>query len=275
MNILFLGDLVGEVSFYYLKKNLRNIINKFNISFVIVNGENVFNGYGITPKICEELFNIGVDVVSSGNHIWDQEEIIPYIAKNQNLLKPLNLDYQNTGNGYGLFLSSKGNKILVINLICNLFMKRAVDLFKCVDELLKKFQLKKNCDAIIIDLHGEAASEKQAFANYVDGKVSAVIGTHTHVPTSDLRILQNGTAYQTDAGMCGDYDSVIGGEKKAWIEKFIYKTRFKTINACSTNQTLCGVIIKICNNNGLSSIVKQIIIGDTIENKIPNAKYFT
>ena len=153
-------------------------------------------------------------------------------------------------------------------------MQKAADLFEATEKLLKKFQLKRDCDAIIIDLHGEAASEKQALANYVDGKVSAVIGTHTHVPTSDLRILKNGTAYQTDAGMCGDYDSVIGGEKKAWIKKFINKTGFKTINASNSNQTLCGVIIKVCKDTGLSSKVKQIIIGDIIENKIPDEKYF-
>ena len=274
MNILFLGDLVGEISFFYLKKNLKNIVNKFNISFVIVNGENVFNGYGITPDICEDLFSLGVNVVSSGNHIWDQEEIIPYIAKTENLLKPLNLDYQDAGHGYGIFLNSEGKKILVINLICNLFMKRSLDLFHTADKLLKQYKLKQNCDAIIIDLHGEAASEKQAFAYYMDGRVSAVIGTHTHVPTADLRILKNGTAYQTDTGMCGDYDSVIGGEKKAWIDKFQNKTKFKAIKSCSSNQTLCGAIIKICNNTGLSSTVKQLILGDTIENKIPNEKYF-
>ena len=158
--------------------------------------------------------------------------------------------------------------------MCNLFMRKSKKLFDSIDELLSKYKLKKNCDAIIVDLHGETASEKQAFANYIDGRATAVIGTHTHVPTSDLRILPKGTAYQTDAGMCGDYDSVIGGEKEAWIKQFTGDMNKNTINSCSKNVTLCGVIIKICTKTGLSNKVKQFIIGDTIENKIPNEKNF-
>ena len=274
MNILFLGDLVGENSVLFLKKNLTNIKKKYNISFVIVNGENVSMGYGITPKVCEEIFNLGINVISTGNHIWDRSEIIPYIAKNNCLLKPLNMKTSSAGKGFGFFFNSEGKKVLVINLMCNLFMRKSEDLFLSIQKLLLEFKLKKNCDAIIIDLHGEAASEKQAFANFIDGKVSAIIGTHTHVPTSDLRILPKGTAYQTDAGMCGDYDSVIGGEKEEWIDKFLNKNAHKKINCSKKNITLCGAIIKICKNTGLSSKVKQIIIGDTIENKIPDEKYF-
>ncbi len=274
MNILFLGDLVGEISFFYLKKNLKNIVSKYNINFVIVNGENVANGYGITPKFCEDLFSLGVNVISTGNHIWDQKEIIPYIAKNSNLLKPYNLNSDSAGYGHGVFLTASNNKILVINLMCNLFMRKSKDLFESIDILLSKYELKKNCDAIIIDLHGEAASEKQAFANYIDGRATAVIGTHTHVPTSDLRLLPKGTAFQTDAGMCGDYESVIGGETEGWIKQFLDKSRYNPINSCSKNVTLCGVIIKICTETGLSSRVKQLIIGDSIENKIPNEKHF-
>ena len=274
MNILFLGDLVGEISFFYIKKNLKNIVKKYNISFVIVNGENIANGYGITPKLCDDLFSLGINVISSGNHIWDQKEIIPYIAKNNKLLKPHNLVNDSAGYGHGIFLTESNDKILVINLMCNLFMRKSKKLFESIDDLLSKYKLKQNCDAIIIDLHGETASEKQAFANYIDGRATAVIGTHTHVPTSDLRILPKGTAYQTDAGMCGDYDSVIGGEKEAWIKQFTGDMNKNTINSCTKNVTLCGVIIKICNKTGLSNKVKQFIIGDTIENKIPNEKNF-
>ncbi len=275
MNILFLGDLVGINSFNYLKKNLSNICKKYNINFVIANGENVYQGYGITPDICNDLFLAGVNVVSSGNHIWDQKEIIPFIAKNNNLLKPVNLSIQSAGNGFGLFKSNNGKKVLVINILCNLFMRKSENLFKSIDALLKIYKLNRNCDAIIVDLHGEAASEKQAFANYIDGKVSAVIGTHTHVPTSDLRILPFGTAYQTDAGMCGDYDSVIGGNKKEWIDKFLKNPDFKKIAPSTDQNTLCGVIINVSEDTGLSSVAKQLIIGDILENKIPNEKYFS
>ena len=274
MNILFLGDLVGENSFYFLKKNLKNICKKYNICFVIANAENVSGGYGITPKISDEIFNSGVDVISSGNHIWDQKEIIPYITKNNNLLKPNNFSTEAVGSGYFLATDNQNKKILVINLMCNLFMRKSDDLFESVNEIMKKFKLKENCDAIIIDLHGEAASEKQAFANYLDGKVTAVIGTHTHVPSSDVRILPYGTAYQTDCGMCGDYDSVIGGDKKKWIENFIKKPGFQKIFPAAINNTLCGVIIKVFEDTGLSSIAKQLIIGDVLENKIPNEKLF-
>ena len=274
MNILFLGDLVGKKSIGYLKKNLGNIKNKYKIELTIVNGENVFNGYGITPEYADELLTIGVDVISSGNHIFDQKEIIPYLARNKDILKPFNLDKSTAGHGHVLFKTNNEKNILVINLMCNLFMKKSNNVFDSINLLLDRYELKRNCDAILIDLHGEVASEKQAFANFIDGRVSAVIGTHTHVPTSDLRVLPNGTAYQTDAGMCGDYDSVIGGNKNAWIEKFLKNPHHKKIETSSKGITLCGAIIKICNKTGLSNMVKQLILGDTIENKIPNEKYF-
>ena len=274
MNILFLGDLVGENSFYFLKKNLSNICVKYNINFVIVNAENVAGGYGITPEISNNLFKTGVNVISTGNHIWDKTEIIPYIAKNHNLLKPNNLTNQSVGQGLIMCEVKKNKKILVLNLLCNLFMRKSENLFESVKNILKNYKLKKNCDAIIIDIHGEAASEKQALANYLDGKVTAVIGTHTHVPTSDLRILPHGTAYQTDAGMCGDYDSVIGGEKNKWVENFLIKPGFEKIKPASINHTMCGVIFQVCEDTGLSSLAKQLILGDILENKIPDEKLF-
>ena len=274
MNILFLGDLVGENSVYFLKKNLRNICFKYDINLVITNAENVAEGYGITPEISNNLFQAGVNVISTGNHVWDKSEIIPYIAKNYNLLKPNNLTNQSVGQGFVLYETKTNKKILVINLLCNLFMRKSNSLFESIDNIMDNYMLKKNCDAIIIDIHGEAASEKQALANYLDGKVTAVIGTHTHVPTSDLRILPHGTAYQTDAGMCGDYDSVIGGDKNKWIENFVKKPGFQKIKPASKNHTMCGVIIKVFEDTGLSSVAKQLILGDILENKIPDENLF-
>ncbi len=274
MNVLFLGDLVGENTLPFLNKNLPNIIKKYNISFVIVNGENLADGYGITPNLCEQLFELGIDVISSGNHIWDQEKIIPYIAKKQNLLRPLNYPKKTPGKGLGTFKDKLGNKIVVVNILCNLFMQKSENAFVEIKNLLKDVKLKKNCDAIFIDLHGEVASEKQALAYMIDGKVTAVLGTHTHVPTCDLRVLPNGTAFQTDTGMCGDYESVIGGNINSWIEKFEIKNNYKKICSSKRNVALCGAIIKVNKDNGLTSLVEQIIVGKVLDNKIPNEKLF-
>ena len=274
MNILFLGDLVGENIVPFLQKNLPPILKKYNISFVIVNGENLANGYGTTPELCERLFEIGINVISSGNHIWDQEKIIPYIAKQKGLLRPVNDSDAAPGNGFGSFFDKNGNKIVVINILCNLFMKKSKNAFIEIKKLLESFKLKNNCDAIFIDLHGETASEKQAFANMVDGKVTAVLGTHTHVPTSDLRLLPKGTAFQTDTGMCGDYDSVIGGDKHAWIKKFEINNSFERINSSNSNIAICGAIIKVNKDSGLSTYVDQIIIGKVLKNNVPSEQPF-
>ena len=169
MNVLFLGDLVGETTLYFLKKNLTNIIKKYDLSFVIVNGENLANGYGITPNMCDRLFKIGIDVISSGNHIWDQEKIIPYIAKQKKLLRPLNYSDNVPGNGLGIFKDRLGKKVVVLNIQCNLFMQKAKNAFSEVKKILEKIKLKINCDAIFIDLHGEAASEKHLETVWIKG----------------------------------------------------------------------------------------------------------
>ena len=274
MNILFLVDLVGEKTLYFLKKNLPNIIKKYDLNFVIVNGENLANGFGITPDMCEQLFEIGIDVISSGNHIWDQAQIIPYISKQKKLLRPANYSEKTPGKGIGVFKDKLGNKIVVINILCNLFMQKAKNAFEEIKKILKEIKLKVNCDAIFIDLHGEVASEKQALANMIDGKVTAVFGTHTHVPTADLRILPNGTAFQTDTGMCGDYDSVIGGNKSSWIKKFEFENNFEKINSSNQNVALCGAIVKVNKDNGLSSFAEQIIVGKVLTNKLPREELF-
>ena len=274
MNLLFLGDIVGEKSLLFIKKNLRRIINYYSISFVVANGENVANGYGIKQSHCEDLWMAGVDVLSSGNHIWDQDEIIPFISKEKKIIRPQNYSDNLPGKGYSVYCNKNKNRILVVNMACNLFMKKSSCPFENIKSILKKNKLKKNCDAIIIDLHGEAASEKQAFANMIDGKATAVFGTHTHVPTSDLRVLPNGTAFQTDTGMCGDYNSVIGGEKNVWIKNFSSEGVRLKINSANVNNTICGAIIKICDASGLTLEAEQIIVGDILENKKPNRNKF-
>ncbi len=193
MNILFLGDIVGKSGVNSLVKILPKFKQDYKIDFVVTNGENAADGYGILPSICEELFSAGVDVITSGNHIWDKSEIIPYIARSNRLLRPLNYPEQSPGSGSSIYNDKRGRKILVINIMCQLFMEPLDNPFIIIEKELNKHNLGENVSAIIVDVHGEASSEKIALANHLDGKVSIVIGTHTHVPTSDLQILPFGT----------------------------------------------------------------------------------
>ena len=227
MKILILGDIMGNSGKKTIQENLSKIIKDKKIDFTIVNGENAAeDGRGITKDIAGELFNLGVDVITSGNHIWDKKETAEFISEEERLLRPENLAAGSPGKGHGIFLSkSKKHKVAVINLMGNVFMKKTEDLFTAAQNLQNKIKLKKNADFIIVDLHGEITSEKMAMGHYFDGKATAVVGTHTHVPTADTRILDNGTAYQTDIGMCGDYNSVIGMNKENSIMKFLNDTK--------------------------------------------------
>ena len=224
MKILFLGDVVGNSGTNAIKKNLASIIKENNIEFVIVNGENSFqSGVGISDNIANEFFSCGVDVITTGNHVWDQKETIEYINQETRLLRPLNMPEELPGKGYGIFKAKNGKKICVLNLMGNVFMKKSNDVFECSKQFLNNYKLKNNYDFLIVDFHGETTSEKMAIGHYFDGEATLVVGTHTHVPTNDARILKKGTAYQTDAGMCGDYDSVIGMNKENSINKFFKK----------------------------------------------------
>ena len=276
MNLLILGDIMGASGRKALSNELPDIIKTHKIDFVIVNGENASDdGRGITQEIAYEFFKIGVDVITSGNHIWDKKETTDFIEKENRLLRPANLVNGSPGRGYKIYFSKdKKFKVGVINLMGNIFMKKTEDVFKTAKEICNKLKLKKDVDFLVVDFHGEITSEKMAAGHFFDGKATCVVGTHTHVPTSDLRILPHGTAYQTDAGMCGDYDSVIGGEKNKWIENFVKNPGFQKIKPASINHTMCGVIIKVFEDTGLSSVAKQLILGDILENKIPDEKLF-
>jgi len=195
-----------------LKNKLPKIIIENKIDFVIVNGENAADdGRGITKIIADDLFLRGVDVITSGNHIWDKQETTDYIDKERRLLRPANLAEGSPGKGYEIYISKNNKyKIGVINLMGNVFMRKTDDVFQTAKNVSKKLVLKKNVDFLVVDFHGEITSEKMAMGHFFDGLSTCVVGTHTHVPTADTRILENGTAYQTDIGMCGDYNSVIG-----------------------------------------------------------------
>ena len=221
MKILFLGDVLGPSGCKSVQGYLPQIKKKNKIDFVIANGENAADsGVGITEKITEDLYNAGVDVITSGNHIWDQKETIEHIAREKRLLRPENFIEGTPGRGFETYIATSGEKIAVLNLMGNIFMKKCDDVFKTAEKIFNKFKLKKDADFIVVDFHGEITSEKMAMGHYLDGKATLVVGTHTHVPTSDFRVLEHGTAYQSDTGMCGDYNSVIGMNKENSLKKF-------------------------------------------------------
>ena len=223
MKILILGDLMGNSGKKAIQENLSKIIKDKKIDFTVVNGENVAeDGKGITKDIAEELLNLGVDVITSGNHIWDKKETTDYIDKENRLLRPANLAEGSPGKGFEIYLTkNKKYKIGVINLMGNVFMRKTNDVFQTAKNISEKIVLKKNVDFLVVDFHGEITSEKMAIGHFFDGLSTCVVGTHTHVPTADTRILEKGTAYQTDIGMCGDYNSVIGMNKENSIKKFL------------------------------------------------------
>ena len=261
MKIIFLGDIVGRSGCLSVKRYLQNIIKDNNIDFVIVNGENAADqGVGITEKITNELFNCGVDVITTGNHVWDQKETVNHIEREKRLLRPDNLQENSPGKGFEIYKSKKGFKIGVLNLMGNIFMKKSNDVFISANEFLKKNKLKENYDFLVVDFHGEITSEKMAMGHFFDGKATLVVGTHTHVPTNDARILKNGTAYQTDAGMCGDYNSVIGMNKENSLNRFMKKNSIKHFPA-EGEASLCGVIVSCNPNSGLAENIETFIFG--------------
>ncbi|MDC0529705.1 TIGR00282 family metallophosphoesterase [Pelagibacteraceae bacterium] len=263
MKLLILGDVMGLSGRDALKDKLPKIIIQNKIDFVIVNGENAADdGRGITQNIAEEFFSKGVDVITSGNHIWDKQETTDYIDKENRLLRPANLAEGSPGRGFEIYITkNKKYKIGVINLMGNVFMRKTDDVFQTAKKISTKLILKKNVDFLIIDFHGEITSEKMAMGHFFDGLSTCVVGTHTHVPTADTRILEKGTAYQTDIGMCGDYDSVIGMNKENSVKKFLKdKNAIKHFPA-EGEGTLSGIIVETDLETGLAKQVTRLIDG--------------
>ena len=261
MRILFLGDIVGPSGCNVVKKFLPDIIKKRDLDFVVANGENAADsGLGITEKISKELFSCGIDVLTTGNHVWDQKETINHIERETRLLRPENLSKSSPGKGFGIYKSKNGFRVGVLNLIGNIFMKKSDDVFEAATIFKNKYKLKEDYDFLVVDFHGEITSEKMAMGHFFDGNATLVVGTHTHIPTNDVRILINGTAYQTDAGMCGDYDSVIGMDKKNSLNRFLKKNSIKHFPA-EGNATLSGIIVECNPNNGLAYKAQPFIYG--------------
>ncbi len=268
MNILVLGDVMGPSGVKAIKEKLPQIIKEKNVDFVILNGENAAdNGVGITKKNSEDLFNAGADVITSGNHIWDQKETEEFILKEKRLLRPENSLKPVPGEGMGIFISKNNMKVAVINLMGNVFMKKSEDVFEAAKKFVEKFKLKKDADFIVVDVHGEITSEKMAMGYLFDGKATIVVGTHTHVPTSDQRIMEKGTAYQTDIGMCGDYNSVIGMDRDNSLNKFLKETSSKKHFPSLGEATISGLLVTADDKTGLAKKIQPIILGGVLQER--------
>ena len=254
MKIVFIGDIVGKEARHKFIESIPKIKNEYEPDALIVNAENAAAGFGLTKKIANQLLDAGVDAITLGNHAWDQREMLSYIEECPKIIRALNYPSGVPGKGYYELTLQNDKKILIIQVMLRLFMGLPLDdPFSVTKNLLQREKLGSTCNAIFIDMHGEATSEKNAFGHYFDGKVSAILGTHTHVPTSDARILDAGTAYQTDVGMTGDYNSVIGMDKESPIHGFIkgYRSEVRFFPA-SERINICGTFVETEDSTGLS-----------------------
>ena len=269
MKILFCGDVVGRAGRAAIATHIPSLIEKLKLDFVVVNGENSASGFGITGKIARGFLEHGVDVITGGDHIFDQKEIYDYIKQEERLLRPANLPA--TLPGGGNYLCKKdGKSLLVVHLHAQLFMKLTVDSpFDAIDPILENYEMGENVDAILVDFHCEATSERMAMGHYLDSRVSLVTGSHTHVPTADCQILPGGTAYHTDAGMCGDYDSVIGFKKQASIMGFKDKIRTDKLTPALREATLCGTYVETDDTTGLAVRVEAVRVGGRLSQAMP------
>lgn len=258
MKILFLGDVVGRSGRNAVCERLPYLRSRLEADFVIVNGENSAGGFGITEQIFQDLRDAGADVVTTGNHVWDQREALVFIARHDRLLRPLNYPAGTPGAGAGLYRAANGADVLVINVMGRIFMDPLDDPFQAVEDQLTACPLKQGADAIFVDLHAEASSEKQALGAAFDGRVTAVIGTHTHVPTADARVLPGGAAFMTDAGMCGDYNSIIGMEKNEPLRRFLTRIPSGRFSPAPGPATICGVLIETDDATGLAASITPV-----------------
>ncbi len=265
MRLLFLGDVVGRSGRNAVYETLPGLRERYRVDFAVVNGENAAGGFGITEQIFEELRGAGADVVTLGNHAWDQREALVFINRQDRLLRPVNFPPGTPGRGAGIFPAANGAQVLIINVMGRIFMDPLDCPFQAIERELSACRLKEAADAILIDMHAEVTSEKQAMGYFADGRVSAVIGTHTHVPTSDTRILSGGTAYMTDAGMCGDYNSVIGMEKEEPLNRFLTRIPAARHSPAMGPATISGALIDIDDGTGLARAIWPLQIGGVLQ----------
>src|SRR6187397_1162206 len=269
MRILFVGDVVGRSGRAAVTERLPALKRDWKLDCIIVNGENAAGGFGITEQIYTEMIDAGVDVISGGNHSWDQREALVFIERAPRLIRPLNYPVGTPGRGMVLFETGSGARVLVVNLMGRVFMDPLDDPFALAERELSACALKTGADAIIVDIHCEASSEKQAMGHFCDGRASLVVGTHTHVPTSDHQILPHGTAFVSDVGMTGDYDSVIGMDKEEPLTRFLRKISGARFEPAMGPATLCGLAVETDDATGLARRVAAVRLGGRLEEARP------
>src|ERR1700740_1427677 len=253
MRILFIGDIVGRSGRAVLLERLGALVQDWKLDFVAINGENAAGGFGITEAIYQEFVDAGVDVITGGNHSWDQKEALVFIERAPQLLRPINYPAGTPGRGAALMETKNGGRALIVNAMGRIFMDPLEDPFAAVERELAACPLGRGADAVIIDFHGEATSEKQAMGYFCDGRASIVVGTHTHVPTADLRILSGGTAYVTDVGMTGAFDSIIGMSKEEPLQRFLRRISSARFEPASGPATLCAIAVDTDPARGLAA----------------------
>ena len=261
MRILYCGDVVGAAGRRSILDHVAGLRQRLDLDFVLVNGENAAHGFGITPDICRAFHDVGVDAITTGNHVWDRREIIDYIDDDPRLLRPLNYPEGTPGIGAHTYATEDGRRVMVLQVMGRLFMDPLDDPFAAAQRALLNQRLGTAVDCIIADIHAEASSEKMAMGHMLDGRVSLVAGTHTHVPTADCQVLPGGTAYISDIGMCGDYDSVIGMEKTGATARFIRKMPTGRLEPAGGEPTLCAVFVETDDTTGLAHRVAPVRIG--------------
>jgi metallophosphoesterase (TIGR00282 family) len=271
MRLAFFGDVVGRSGREGLAEHLPRLRRELNLDFVAINAENAANGFGITESTARELFASGADCLTLGNHSWDQKEALTYIVREPRLIRPANYSALSDapGRGSNLFETPSGKRVLVANLLGRVFMDSLDDPFAAIDKILEAAPLGEVADAIIVDIHAEATSEKMAMGHFCDGRASLVVGTHQHVPTADAQILNGGTAYQTDAGACCNYDSVIGNDKEEPLRRFTTRISGGRYQPASGPATVCGVYVETDDATGLARRIEPIRVGGRLKSTEP------
>jgi 2',3'-cyclic-nucleotide 2'-phosphodiesterase len=269
MRILFVGDVVGRSGRMIVTERLPGLIRDWKLDCVIVNGENAAGGFGITETIYNEFVEAGADAVTLGNHAFDQKEALVFIERAPNLIRPINYPAGTPGRGSAVIEAKNGARVLVVNAMGRIFMDPLDDPFAAVERELSACPLGRGADAVVVDFHGEATSEKHAMGYFCDGRASLVVGTHTHVPTADLRILAGGTAYISDAGMTGDFDSIIGMAKDEPLQRFLRRISTARFEPATGPATLCAVAIETDAASGLASRVAAVRLGGVLDQARP------
>jgi hypothetical protein len=269
MKILACGDVVGRSGRKVFVDNIADLRRRLALDFVVVNGENAAHGFGITEQICNSFYEAGADVITTGNHVWNRREILSFLDGDSRLLRPMNYPKGTPGRGTGVFTTAKGSRVLVIHPMGRLFMDSLDDPFAAVEAELTRHRLGVTVDCIIVDIHAEATSEKMAMGHKLDGRVSLVVGSHTHVPTADAMILPGGTAYQTDMGMCGDFDSVIGMVKETAVARFTSKLPMYRLQPSAGEATLCALFVETDDETGLARRVGPLRLGGCLSEQWP------